>query len=441
MSNNLRMSSNSETNSDLAGVDQPAEVAAGTTRNAAGTTRNAAGTVGAATADFTRPSPHQGLRHASRIEIAFFLTVTLIMGVMVYFGLHSSIDYSPYYSPGVSFPTGRVVEIVTDQTEIDEYGLHRGRQELQVELLSTENRGKIIEVINTLSIDHSVYVKVGQRIVVYYDQQPGDEYYFASVQGYDRSLTILGLIILFISLLVVVGGRTGLRSAFGLAFTFIAVLFGLIPLLIQGVPPIWLTLATILSIIAVSLLSMLGFTKKACVGMLGTTAGVLLCCLFYFVISQALHITGYNISEIDSLIVIAYNTNIKVGDLLFCGVLLASLGAVIDVSVSVASSVAELSETSAVVSFQSLFRSGLRIGRDIIGATANTLILAFTGSFFTTLVMLRIYEVQFNHLINLDEIAIELLQALASSSALILCAPLTALIAARFYSDNKLDFT
>ncbi|MDR0458987.1 MAG: YibE/F family protein [Coriobacteriales bacterium] len=373
----------------------------------------------------------------SHIEIAFFLVVILIMCAAVYFGLHSNIEYSPYYSPGVSFPIGRVVEIVSDQTEIDEFGLHRGRQDLRVELLSTEKRGQIIDVINILSIDHSVYLQIGQRIVVYYDQQPGDDYYFASVQGVDRSWTILGLIALFFCLLVAVGGKTGLRSAFGLAFTFIVVIFFLIPLIIQGAPPVWLSLATTVGIIVVSLLSMLGFSKKAYVGMLSTTTGVLLCCLFYTLISQALHITGYNISDIDSLVVIAYNTNIKVGDLLFCGVLLASLGAVIDVSVSVASSVAELSETNALASFHQLFRSGVRIGRDIIGATANTLILAFTGSFFTTLVILRIYEIQFNHLINLDEIAVELLQALASSSALILCAPITALIAARVFSRRK----
>jgi uncharacterized membrane protein len=83
----------------------------------------------------------------------------------------------------------------------------------------------------------------------------------------------------------------------------------------------------------------------------------------------------------------------------------------------------------------------VKIGRDIIGATANTLILAFTGSFFTTLIFLRIYEGQFNHLISLNEIAIEILQAVAASAALIFCAPATAYIAARLYRGKNWKYS
>ena len=377
------------------------------------------------------------LRLAINKNSAFFMVVTFVMAAMIWYGVNSSIDYSPIYSEGVSFPIGKVVAVLSDQTEVDEYGLHRGRQDLQVKLLTGEHRGEVIDVQNTLSIEHSIFGKTGLKIIVFYDQQPGDDYYFASVQGYERSWTIYAIIGLFICLLSVVGGKTGIKSAFGLAFAFVAIIFFLIPLIVKGAPPVWLTLGTVICIITVSLISMQGFTKKACVGMLGTGIGVAICCMFYALLSQALHITGYNVPQIDSLIVIAYNTNIKVGDFLFCGVLIASLGAVIDVSVSVASSVAELSDVNENMSFESLFHSGIKIGRDIIGATANTLILALTGSFFTTLIFLRIYEVQFNHLISLNEIAIEILQAVASSSALILCAPVTAYISARLYRGKK----
>jgi uncharacterized membrane protein len=375
-------------------------------------------------------------RFAFSKNTVFFLAVTLMMVAMIWYGTNSSIEYSPRYSEGVSFPVGKIIDIISNQTEVDEYGLHRGRQDLLVKLISGEHSGKMIEVTNTLTIDHNFYAKIGQRIIIFYDQQPEDDYYFASVQSYERSWTIYILIGLFLCLLSVIGGKTGIRSAFGLIFTFIVIIFFMIPLIINGASSVWISLGTILCIIVVSLISMHGFTKKAYVGILGTSIGVVLCCIFYVLISHLLHITGYSIPEIDSLIVIAYNTNIKVGAFLFCGVLIASLGAVMDVSVSVASSVAELSKTNPEISFEGLLRSGIRIGKDIVGAMANTLILAFTGSFFTTLIILRIYEIQFNHLINLNEVAIEILQAIASSSALILCAPITAFIAARLYSSK-----
>jgi uncharacterized membrane protein len=97
--------------------------------------------------------------------------------------------------------------------------------------------------------------------------------------------------------------------------------------------------------------------------------------------------------------------------------------------------VEEISETNPKATKESLFRSGVKIGRDIVGATLNTLIMAFTGASLITLILFRIYNYQFTLLINQNEVAIEILQAAASSSALILCAPITAYIAARFYSD------
>ncbi|MDR1160368.1 MAG: YibE/F family protein [Syntrophomonadaceae bacterium] len=367
----------------------------------------------------------------------FFFVVTLAIAAMIRYGWSRGIDYSPLNTDNISFMPGRVTEVVSDLTEIDEHGLHRGRQDLQVELLSGARAGEVIDVRNTLSIDHSVYVTKGQKIVVYLDQHPGESSYFATVQSYERTGGIYTVIALFLCLLAAVGGKTGLRAAFGLIFTFVVIIFLLIPLIIRGAPPVWLSLGLIFCIIAVSLISTLGFTKKTCVSILGTGIGVVFCCVFFVLVSNALHITGYNVPEIDTLIVVEQNTNIKVGDFLFVGILISSLGAVLDVSVSVASSVSELSETDKSLGFNSLFRSGMRIGRDIIGATANTLIMAFVGAFFVTLIMFRIYHFQFFQLINLNEISIELLQAVASASALILCAPVTAFIAARMYGGKS----
>jgi uncharacterized membrane protein len=169
---------------------------------------------------------------------------------------------------------------------------------------------------------------------------------------------------------------------------------------------------------------------------MGTAGGVLFCCIFYVVISTIMHVSGFDVAEMDSLIVIAYNTNIQIGDFMFVGVLFSSLGAVMDVSVSVASSVSEISETSPESDFDGLFRSGLRIGRDIIGATSNTLIMAFIGSSMVALIVFRIYNYQYNLLISHNDIALDILQAVASASALILCAPLTAFVAAHTYKQR-----
>ena len=377
------------------------------------------------------------LRLTFNKNTVFFLVVTLAMAAMVWYGLNSSIDYRPINMDGIAFVPGKVLEIVSEDTEIDSNGLHRGRQDLSVKLLSGIRKGDVIDVVNTLSVDHNVYVRKGSRIIVYLDQQPGDEYYYATVQSFERQWAIIAVVALILCLLAAVGGRTGIRSAFGLIFTFVVVFSLLIPLIIKGAPPVPLALGLVLCIIVISLISILGFTKKTVVSILGTGSGVVICCIFFLILSRVLHITGYNVENIDPLVLIAQNTNIKVGGFLFVGILVASLGAVMDVSVSVASSMAELSETNPKATFKSLLSSGVKIGRDIVGATLNTLIMAFTGASLIMLIMFRIYNYQTELLINHNEIGIEILQAAASSSALILCAPITAFVAARMYAGKS----
>lgn len=381
-----------------------------------------------------------GLRVMLKLDknAIFFIFAVLAMICMIIYGVNSGTEYKLFNTDGITLPLGRVIEVVSDNTEIDEHSLRRGKQVVNVELLSGTRKGDIIEVNNQLSIDHNVYVNEGQKIVVFLDQQPGDTHYYATVQSYYRANTIVILIGIFLCLLALVGGKTGIRSAFGLSFTFTSIVFLMIPLILSGAPPVWTSLLVILCITFVSLISTLGFSKKTWVCIAGTSIGVILCCIFFAGISYSLKITGYNVPEIDTLILIEQNTNIKVGDFLFVSVILSSLGAVFDVSVSVASSIAELSETKPSSTVKSLYQSGVRIGRDIIGATANTLIMALTGTSLISIIMFRFYHFDTNYIINMNEIALELMQVLASTSALILCAPATAYLAAHLYGKQQL---
>jgi uncharacterized membrane protein len=189
-------------------------------------------------------------------------------------------------------------------------------------------------------------------------------------------------------------------------------------------------------VIIVSLISLNGFTKKAKVSIYATAIGVILSGIMFIILSGLLHITGYNVDAIETLVVIAQHTDIQIRHLLFVGVLISCLGAVMDVSVSVASSVAEIHELNPNADQKTLFLSGYRIGRDITGTMANTLILAFTGGFFITLFLFWIYNVEFIQLISMDLIAIEIGVAIAGTTALVFAAPLTALIASYAYTQN-----
>ena len=368
----------------------------------------------------------------------FFIITALIMIIMVWYGATGSIEYTPNlnYDPNVEYAPGRVVEVVADATAINDYGIRTGWQQLRVEILRGRNKGEIIEITHRLYMENSVHAKVGNRLNIYLYQPPERDTPVAVAQSYERALPVYAIIGLFILLLALIGGKIGMRSAFGLIFTFIVIIFLLIPLIVKGYPPAWLTLGLGFVIIAVSLISILGFTKKTLVCILSTGIGAVICCLFYLVFTRMLHITGYNIDEIGALLVVMRDSNIQIGDFLFCGILIASWGAIMDVTVSITSCIEELSDTNPDSNFKALYRSGMKIGRDVVGSMSNTLILAFAGTFFISLVMFRINKIDYGRLINSTDIAIEILRAVAVSSSLILVAPITAFIASKMYGDK-----
>jgi len=371
------------------------------------------------------------IKRAFNKQTYFFLAVTLSMIVMIWFGRNSHVDLGLNQNFGVTFPTGRVIEVISDQTILEPGGIRMGRQDLIVELLSGEHQGKLVEAQNTLLIGNSVYAQVGQRLVIYFEQQPGVVDYFARVHSYERARAIYVMVLFLIGLLAAVFGKAGLRSAFGLIFTFVVIIFLLIPLVARGAPPALLTFGLSLCIISVSLISIMGFEKKTYVSIAGTAIGIVAYSLFYLISSAALRITGFNVEAISTLMVIDFNMGLS--ELLFCAILIASLGAVMDVSVSLASVTAELSVTNPKAGFKALFASGMKVGRDMIGSSASTLILAFTGTFFISLLLFRLNNFEYNMLINRADIAIEVLRAVSATAAMIVCAPATAMIGSWVY--------
>jgi uncharacterized membrane protein len=369
-------------------------------------------------------------------DMIFFITASLAMLAMIWFGLNNSIDFGINLTEA-TYPRGRVVEVISDQTEVDADGVRRGRQDLLVEILTGENRGRIVEVQNILFIDAAVYAQVGTRVVLFFDQQEGDTDYFARVHTYERATAIYVIIILFVGLLTAVSGKAGLRSAFGLIFTFVTLLFLLIPSIANGAPPALLTLGLSLCIIAVSLIAIMGFERKTHISIAGAAIGIVLCCFFYLIISLALRITGFNVPEMSILVNVGFQANARIAELLFSGIIIASLGAVMDTSVSVASATAEIAQADQKAEFMTLFRRSMSVARDCIGTSVNTLVLAFTGTFFVTLVLFQLNNFDYHMIIHRTDIAIEVLRAMTASAALVLCAPATALISARMYCAKQ----
>ena len=332
---------------------------------------------------------------------------------------------------GVEYETARVLEILEDNTVKDETieGRRRGSQLLELELITGRYAGDVTQCKNYFSAMYSVDVEPGQTVSVRVDTS-GVNTYSVSIYNYDRIPLIIGIALAFALALILIGGWQGARALLGLIFTFICIMYLLLPLALRGWPTVPLTVAVVGVTSTVGFYLLGGWQPKTVGSILGCLCGVAAAALLGSLAIELLHVTAYQMDEAEGLLLARNDTGLQMKGLLLSGILIAAEGAVMDTSMSVASAMAELKDKRPDIGKKELFLSGMRIGRDTTGTMANTLVLAFAGSSLNMMVLIYSYQVSFNQLMNTDFVAVELVRAVAGSMGIILTVPCVAAICA-----------
>lgn len=328
------------------------------------------------------------------------------------------------------FVPARVTDVLYDDAEPDyvrSEGRRLGRQELKIEITWGAHKGEMLQVSNYLSALANVDVHTGDRIIVRIDTNEKGMLY-AVMYNYDRGIVLGVFILIFMILLVAIGGKKGAKALLGLIFTLACIWLILMPMMMKGFNSILITSLIAVITTTASLLLLDGFTRKAFSAVLGCVAGVAAAGLMAALVGYITPFNGFNMSDAETLILNVTDKGMKISGLLVSGVLIAALGAVMDVAMSIASSVNELYALNNKITVGKLFVSGMNIGRDAMGTMANTLILAFVGSSLNTLILTRAYDIPFIQLINSDFIGVEIIQGIAGSIGIILTVPLVAFI-------------
>lgn len=358
--------------------------------------------------------------------------LALALLVLAALWLNRPEEGTPTASSQLIFVPAKVTAVLEDDAQPDwenSEARRIGTQELEIRILSGRHRGEVLPLTNYLSALFNVDVGVGDRVIVRLITQEDGSYY-ASLFNYDRALVMGGAMLVFCAVLVLLGGRKGVRALLGLVFTLVCLWFLLIPGLIRGLPAIPLTIAVAAVCAAASLILLDGPSRKSLCAILGCVGGVAAAGLFAALVGALTPMDGFNMSEAENLLLYGAEKGLSIRGLLVCGVLVAALGAVMDVAMSIASAAWELREHNDGLSRRELFRSGMNIGRDAMGTMANTLILAFAGSSFNLLILIQIYDIPFLQLANTDFLCIEVLQSVAGSMGILLTVPLVAAISA-----------
>ncbi|WP_234346670.1 YibE/F family protein [Cellulomonas timonensis] len=347
----------------------------------------------------------------------------------------------------VEHPTATVASAVTAQCEGTVEDIRPGGSvpasvsclKVRATVASGPERGAEIEVwaAATLTPDD---VPAGTRIVVQrYPGADGEPDVWAW-HDFERALPLMTLALVFALVTVLVAGMRGLRAIVGLALGFAVLGAYVLPALLAGSDALVVGLCGSGVIMYVVLYLAHGFSERTSTALLGTVIGLLVTAGLGIVGARWAHLSGV-ISE-DT-----YQLAGLLGDqgasalrgVFLCGVVLAGLGVLNDVTITQASAVWELRATMPDASRQELFRRGMRIGRDHIASTVYTIAFAYAGAALPVLLLVQVYQLSLGQTLTSGSFAEEIVRTLVGSIGLVLAIPLTTAVAALVVSASPVD--
>ncbi len=308
----------------------------------------------------------------------------------------------------------------------------------KAQALNTALRGKTLDVVQ--EIDRSYVfcpkeVEQNDKVLVESYTQDGETHYYFG--DYVRITPLLWLLAVFCILVIVFSRMQGLKTIVSLGFTCLSVFAVLIPAILNGHNIYFWSIAVCVFITVMTLSIISGFNVKSLCAGIGCVCGVLCAGLTVIIADKFLNMTGLLEEESVYLIQLYPDNPINLKAIIFAMIIVGAVGAVMDVSMSISSSLYEMRVKSPHIKPAELMKSGFTIGRDMMGTMANTLVLAYIGSSLTGVLLLVAYNANIEQVINKEMIVAEILQALAGSLGMLLTLPLTSAVCAAIYYNKE----
>lgn len=330
----------------------------------------------------------------------------------------------------IKYYSGKIVNVTQNSLKDDPYidDIEIGMQKCKVKILDGPFEGQEHEITNNVSRLYNIKAEEGKDVVLAVYEENGN-IEDINIYSYQRSNIIVALVVLFVIAILLVGRFKGLKSLISLIFTGVSVIFLMLPMILRGISPILSAVLVVALSTIVTLILISGINKKTLVSIIGTLSGVILSAFIAFLFGKYAHLSGITMDDAESMMYLAEYSELKIQGLMFAAIIIASLGAVMDVAVSLTSAIFELYEVNGKLKLKDLMKSGMNIGTDMIGTMCNTLILAFAGGSLNTLILLYSASMSKVQLLNLDVLGTEVIQALSGSIGIILTVPITVFVA------------
>jgi uncharacterized membrane protein len=377
-------------------------------------------------------NPDELRRHQRGLRILIVVLIPLaiwtVVGLITFWpgdiSRHLNADVAGYSVPGVTYPTARI----TDVRQISCEGLSGSTPgatsarcaDVTARLLRGDDKGQVVTVPMTAAI-YSSGVKVGQVIKLVRVPPSADQPAQYQFSDFERRTALLVVGLLFAAVVIVVARWRGFASLIGLGFAgFILVTF-MFPALIAGTNPILVGLIGSSAIMFVALYAAHGFSARTTTALVGTLFGLILIALLGAVATKWAHLTG--VAAEDDYVLAAAAPDLQLTSVVICGMIVAGLGVLNDVTITQASAVWELADQGA--SRKHLFSRAMRIGRDHIASTVYTIAFATAGTSLAVFLLIKINNRPLLDVVMSEQFAAEVLGILVASIGLVLAVPLT----------------
>ena len=352
---------------------------------------------------------------------------------------HIQQDTSTYSAKGVTLPTGRISTVRSMSCQ-GQAGSTPGQDQaacatITVELLEGPEKGQKVDVVLTAA-QYGSGVKVGQKVKLFRvpAAQGADGKASYQFSDFDRSVPLIALVVAFAIAVIAVARWRGFASLIGLAFAGFILIKFMFPALVGGQNPLLVGLIGSAAIMFVVLYAAHGFSARTTTALVGTLFGLALTAGLGWAVSGWAHLTG--VATEDDYLLAASAPDMTLNSVVLCGIIIAGLGVLNDVTITQASAVWELAESDP--DQKKLFSRAMRIGRDHVASSVYTIAFATAGASLSALLLITVYERPLAEVAQTEALAEEIIRTLVGAIGLVLAMPLTTAIGVAVVRAGKL---
>ncbi len=373
------------------------------------------------------------LKNVNRKEVVFIITLLIVIAILTI--LPTGFQKQEYkFTEGV-----RAKVISVNNNGIHSTGIFKlGDQSALIEIETGSRKGEQIRANNMLTGSLSVdkIFKEGDKawVLIGFDEE--NNINFANMIDHyriDKEMILIGV---FAVVIIIFSGYTGVRTLLSFAFALLSIWKILIPAMLRGYNPLIVALFVGNVLTVSTLLLVAGFSKKAYAAIISAVTCSLVTCVLAIIFGNLFNIHGAVMEGAESLLYAGF-MNLDLTSIFQAGIYLASSGAILDLAIDISSALEEIINNSSDISKSELIKSGLNIGKSVVGSQTTTLLFAYMGSYITIMMVYVAQGTPMMNILNSKTIAAEILHTFVGCLGLVLVSPMTSVISGFIFEKGR----